>query len=305
MVKNRIIPSYLVQQQTSHSEKTTTLETFQHSAEQSDETLSNNNEKRFPFFKSIRCCIMFLLSVVVVSSVLILSAIWMASLLPNLVNLTIQERETDFKNIISSITDTVVDVTFSLDMMKGQLLYLLDFQNAKQIEQVTYQSYLSEWKRRNGFVVTVYIGDNIGNAVGIYNSGPDLNWLNMSLEAQTLYKCDPDLETYPFCKRNSQPTSIMDPVDLSPCTDACRANPNKFIFSKSNVDVTTINTDTFFTLLYCYSFNESVNNQFDYYLGFDITVASASEILIEKMSSIPGARSFVFETENNFFVAGK
>ncbi|EFC40623.1 adenylate/guanylate cyclase [Naegleria gruberi] len=268
------------------------------------ETQETNHEP-YQFFSSIKFCIILLLSLLVISSILVLSLVWMSSLLPNAIKGTIGQREAQFSDIVSSVTKSVVEATISLDVMKGQLLYLLDFQNSKQIEQVTYQSFLSEWKMRKEFVVTVYIGEPSGNALGIFYSGTSVNWLNMSLVAQYFYECDSDLEKYPYCKRrlDNQPTSVIPAVDLSDLTDSCNANPNQLVFSRSYVDVTTPNIDTFFTLLYCYSFNKSKDNSFDYYLGFDMTVSGFSDILISKIGSIDGSRSFIFETDKQYFVA--
>ncbi|KAF0982351.1 hypothetical protein FDP41_011281 [Naegleria fowleri] len=116
----------------------------------------------------------------------------------------------------------------------------------------------------------------------------------MSLDAQTIYYCDSNIEKYEYCKRSETPNDVIDPVDLSSLTESCSKNPNKLVFARSYVDITSVNTDTFLTLLYCYGNENSTSNQtpFRYYLAYDLTVTSASKFLTESTRTVTGSKSF-------------
>lgn len=107
-----------------------------------------------PFIRSIRFSIMLLTSIVVIISVVILSIIWLSSLLPANLEWSTIARGKEFDKIASTVMNMLSDVAFSSDIMKGQLMYLLDFSNSTQIEQVTYQTFKVESFKNPGLVVT-------------------------------------------------------------------------------------------------------------------------------------------------------
>ncbi|KAG2394172.1 hypothetical protein C9374_003936 [Naegleria lovaniensis] len=226
-------------------------------------TLSTNNG-RVPFLHSIKFCIILLIGVAVLTSVTIISGIWLAALLPSNFEWSQKGRDYEFKRMINSVSDLLVDVTQSLNVMKGQLWSMMDFTNAQQIELATYQTFKAEKQHHKGLVVTVYVGDPTGAALGIYYERGVTTFLNMSLDAQISYNCDSNIEKYDYCKRSSTPSDFFDPVDLSALTD---------------------------------------KSPFRYYLAYDLTVASASEFLIETTRQVSSSKSFIFETETNYLVA--
>ncbi|KAF0973029.1 hypothetical protein FDP41_008693 [Naegleria fowleri] len=252
---------------------------------------------------SIKCSIILLMSLVVFASVIVLSAVWISSLLPSNIRWSNMERDNEFREIINSVSRTIVDLTHSHYVMRGQVLKLLDFSNASQIEQVTYQTYVTEDLQNNGLVQTVYIGDDQYNGLGIYHDpaeGPCL-FNYTANDRQEFYYCDPDFELYDYCKRNNTPDLVLGPFDVSSLVDTCNDNPKKQIFAETYVDVTTPNYDTFITLLYCFSMNNKT--RFNYYLAFDFTVASFSNFLVQATQKVHGSKSFIIETETNYVVA--
>ena len=254
---------------------------------------------------SIKCSIILLMSLVVFASVIVLSAVWISSLLPSNIRWSNMERDNEFREIINSVSRTIVDLTHSHYVMRGQVLKLLDFSNASQIEQVTYQTYVTEDLQNNGLVQTVYIGDDQYNGLGIYHDpaeGPCL-FNYTANDRQEFYYCDPDFELYDYCKRNNTPDLVLGPFDVSSLVDTCNDNPKKQIFAETYVDVTTPNYDTFITLLYCFSMNNKT--RFNYYLAFDFTVASFSNFLVQATQKVHGSKSFIIETETNYVVASK
>lgn len=98
-------------------------------------TLSLAGNPRIPFFHSIKFCIILLIGTSVLTSVMIASGIWMAALLPSNFHWSQKARDGEFKRMIESVTELLNDVTQSLNVMKGQLLAMLDFSNAQQIEK--------------------------------------------------------------------------------------------------------------------------------------------------------------------------
>lgn len=158
----------------------------------------------------------------------------------------------------------------------------------------------------------VYIGIPTGEALGIYLDYSTVEsgiptWLNMSLDSQVYYPCDPHLSNFNYCKRSSSPTYTTPPADLSSLTTCCNENVNKLVFARSYVDVTTPDIDTFYTLLYCFG-NEipsNGNGNFSYYLALDTSVQSISAYLIDRTDKISGSKSFVFESSTNHVVARK
>ena len=167
------------------------------------------------------------MSLVEFTSVIVLSVVWISSLLPSNVQWSNMERDKEFREIIHSVSEIIVDLTHVHDIMRGQLLKLLDFSNASQIEQVTYQTYVTEDFHHKGLVQTVYIGDDQNNGLGIYNDptgGPC--WYNYTFnDRQELYYCNPNFKMYDYCKRNNTPDSVIGPFDSSDLVNTCNDNP--------------------------------------------------------------------------------
>ncbi|KAG2393184.1 hypothetical protein C9374_009761 [Naegleria lovaniensis] len=255
-------------------------------------------------FSSIKFFLILLLCGSVVISVLVLSAVWLGSLLPSIYGFSTSVKALESDKLASYIQQTIGNVVRISAAAKSQLTATLDYSNKTWVEKQMYAIFKSEMQFQAGLTTTTFIGDDIGTCYGIFswNGMPAL--IDANLVDQKLYYCK-DFETHDdYCHRNSTPDAILSPFDLSIIVEIGNKFAGRPAFTPSYTDK-TLPQYAFLSLINSWKLPTPVNgNNFKYYFGYDLSVGSISNYLKKFSESDElGSRSMVVEADSNYIVA--
>ncbi|KAF0980631.1 hypothetical protein FDP41_013114 [Naegleria fowleri] len=255
-------------------------------------------------FSSIKFFLILLLCGSVIISVLILSAVWLGSLLPSIYSLSSNVKGLQSDKLATYIQQTIGNVVRISAATKSQLTSMLDYSNKTWIERQMYALYKSETQFQAGLTTTTYIGDDIGTCYGIisWNGQPTL--VDTNLVDQKLYLCQNFENNDDYCHHNSTPDVILSPFDMSVIIEIGNKFAGRPAFTPSYTDK-TMPQYAFLSLINSWKLPSPVNgNNFKYYFGYDLSVGSISSYLKKyTKSDTLGSRSMVIESDTNYIVA--
>ncbi|KAG2370565.1 hypothetical protein C9374_000394 [Naegleria lovaniensis] len=290
---------------TSHSDEESMTEDVEKPFQPNSE-LSSSSIFRWCF--SIKFCLSFLIAVFILFGVVIISAVWLGTLIPPNVVLSQDVRRADFNGIISKISRTLQEVELSTEAMKSQMNPLLDFNDFEKFELALYSAYKYDFQKTQGLVKTSHFGDNKGNGIGmtmIPSMGPIL--FNFTPAQAVVYFCNPDFDKYDHCKRNAAPDMVSSSGSTADFMNRCNAYPNLSSWFQSFVMETSVNFDTFVNFVTCFKLDvpDAKGNKFRQFFYKSLTVVSFSEYLHNMTMTISGSKSFIVELGTDYLLASK
>ncbi|KAF0979913.1 hypothetical protein FDP41_001066 [Naegleria fowleri] len=239
-------------------------------------TSSSSQVDQVSFIRSIKFTLILMISILLVLSVIVLSAIWL-------------------------------EISMSSEDIKQQFIGDgLDIYNLNVVEKKTYSGYKSGQKLHNGIVISSYVGDMYNFCFGFITWSNGHALFNITSEDQKIYSCALPLSQYDYCQRKSTPDQVMSSFDLSVIIQSCMAHPNNLTFTPSYADP-AMPQYTFISLINCVEETNPTllanGKKFSYYYGNDLTTGSISEFLKKRTEELVGSRSFIIETCSNFVIA--
>ncbi|EFC46301.1 predicted protein [Naegleria gruberi] len=232
----------------------------------SSDLFIQEDKRKIAFFGSIKMWLILIISIIVLLTVFILSAIWLSSFMPSVVSYSSELRDFEFNNIISFVEQLIREVSMSSDNAKHLMLKSLDFSNRDQIEVLIYQFYKQQKGYMKGVVVTCNIGDNEG--------------------------------------RSSIPDIQLGFFDLTVMITTGNTHPNKATMSLSFIDASQPQY-TFITMYNSMPLTQPdpKGNKFKYYLAIDMSAETISQYLANATSKISGSKSFIIEMATQYMIA--
>ncbi|KAG2388325.1 hypothetical protein C9374_000489 [Naegleria lovaniensis] len=259
----------------------------------------------FSFLKSIKFCLMMLISSLIVLTVVLLSATWLSAFGPSLVSLGHADRDHEANKIIEFVKQTMGQIALSSRDIQQQLIGdHFDPYSGEIVEKKMYSAYKSAQKNHGGVVISSYIGDVENYCFGIITWTNSAALFNITRQNQKIYYCESPLSTNIECKRKQNPDEVAGFFDLSNLIELCNKYPGQQAFSNSYADP-AMGMYTFVSLVNCVpKTNNSLSANFTYYYGNDLTTGSISEFLKRSAASVQGqARSFIIETSTDLLIA--
>ncbi|KAG2392134.1 hypothetical protein C9374_012386 [Naegleria lovaniensis] len=274
----------------------------------SSHSLSSSNvstNSNLSFFRSIKCCLILLISSLILLSVVVLSATWLSSFAPTVFRLSSSERDGEFKSIIHYAEQTLREVAIANEAVKQQLVgdrfSMYDYENS---ERKMYSAYKSGLRYQDGITISGYVGDPLNYCFGVIlwtDTMPAT--FNITPDIQTVYYCH-NSSYYDYCHRSSTPDETMATYDLSVIIDTCEKHPNEQAYTLSYGSI-AMPQYVFITILNCVVDRNQLlpSHNFSYYYAVDLTVDTISSFLKSRTKSIPNSKGFIVETETEFLIA--
>ncbi|EFC48686.1 predicted protein [Naegleria gruberi] len=232
----------------------------------SSDNFQQEDARKVAFFGSIKMWLILIISVIVLLTVFILSAIWLSSFIPSVVEYSKELRDFEFDNIVAFVKQTIREVKMTSETGKHLMMKTLDFSNRDQIEVLIYQFLKQQWTYLKGLVVTNHIGDNEG--------------------------------------RSSTPDIQLGFFDLTILINAGNAHPGKPTITNSFIDASQPQY-TFITMVNSIELPQPdlKGNKFKYYLGTDLSAETISQYLAHVTLKLSGSKSFIIEMATQYIIA--
>ena len=252
--------------------------------------------------KEKHCCstsIKFVLLVVVVGlvllSVLVLSATWLSSFVPTVVEFSFKIRKSQFEKMVGKVADTMEDVALITETVKGQIDN--QFNDTSNLAGHLYQLYKSEYTYHDGLPMALVMG-NTKDAIAMIQWGPTPAFLEIGSVYQNVYYCAGYAADY--CIRSPTPNLVMPKFDLSLLFLTANNNPGKGSYTPSY----SLGIDLMF-VAYATSWMASGNttSNIENVFTYSISLQRLNQFLTDITKDIPGSSSMIIEMESNYLIA--
>ncbi|EFC38928.1 predicted protein [Naegleria gruberi] len=259
------------------------------------------DELKTTFFSSIKFLLIILISLLILISVVLLSVIWISSFSSAVGEMSSKVRRQEFEKIVSFTQRILNDVMLVTESVKSQLYSDFDFDT--MIEKHMFKAMRVAQKYLPSVTQGVNIGDPFGAFYGLAHFGDEITFYNITPgKDQYYYNCR-NFYTSDYCNRSSEPDIVYPPFTSNFVAESASVNPGNPVFTVSYVDPTLPN---FVFLTAVSSFkqgNIKSGASFSYFFGYDMTVASISEFLVEITKEVSGSSSFIIEKKTDFIIA--
>ncbi|KAF0978729.1 hypothetical protein FDP41_002549 [Naegleria fowleri] len=274
--------------------KENTEETY---SEDGDENNTRGVRNIIPLFKSSRVVLLILVSSSILLTMILLTLVWVPTFSSSVYSLSEKNRLKEFNGIVSFITQSIREVVLVSEASKNLLKYGFDFSNSTWVERAMYQIYKSEQQFHKGSTVSTYIGDVLGNVVGIVNAyGVDM-LVVINNTHTLLYQCQTSDDD--ICVHNTKPNKILSGASMENTINQALRFPGEPSFTPSYVD--TRNSDA--VLISLVNSIQVENQEIFYYFGYDISTRKIGSYLSETCTNIADSLVFIFESTTNNLIS--
>ncbi|KAL9645173.1 hypothetical protein ABK040_002375 [Willaertia magna] len=254
---------------------------------------------------SIRCCLMSVFTVAILLCIVSLVVIWATPFSTSISTLAYDVRESNFNTIKNFIIKTTNEVVMISEVNQHLMSNNYNISNTEKIIADTFQIYKALYHYHSDIMVTVYVGDNRGNCLGIMNVEKVPMLFQMwegtgnPYNETWLTTCS-DMYLHNTCVRNNTPDIINPRFNMTPLVEIAKQHPGKPYWIESYIDVTMPNV-VFISIIS--SVIKKGYTEPPFYFGFDISVKSISDFLKTILDKKIQSTAFVLEADTGYIIA--
>ncbi|KAG2392141.1 hypothetical protein C9374_012393 [Naegleria lovaniensis] len=272
-----------------------------HSEPSSEDHLIRGAKVIVPMFKSSRVVLLVLVSMSILVTVILLTLVWVPTFSSSVYTLSEHNRRKEFNSIVSFVTQSIREVVIVSEASKNLLKYGFDFSNSTWIERAMYQIYKSEQQYHKGSTVSTYIGDVLGNVVGIVDSNGVDMLIVVNNSHTLLYQCQTDVVNSQddVCLHQNNPNRILSRANMHNTINQALQYPGEPSFTPSYIDSTHPDV----VLISLVNSIRLAKLDIFYYFGYDISTKKIGTYLQEFSKNIADSLVFVFESSTNNLIS--